>query len=125
MLLGYFTLLGIFISCLGLLGLAAYTAERRTKEIGIRKALGASATNIVAMLSQEFLGMVMLANVLAWPIAYYTMNRWLQDFAYRIDLGLGVFILGGLLALLIALATVSSQAIKAALANPVDALRYE
>ena len=121
----YFTGLTIFIACLGLFGLVAFTAERRTKEIGLRKALGASVRQIVSMLSREFLVLVLIANVIAWPVAWYAMNRWLEDFAYRIDLGLGTFILAGLLALVIALATVSYQAIKAATANPVEALRYE
>jgi putative ABC transport system permease protein len=117
--------LAILVACLGLFGLAAYTVERRTKEIGVRKVLGASVTNIVALLSKEFVILVGVANLIAWPVAYYAMSRWLQDFAYRIDLGVGVFVLGGILVLVIALMTVSVQAIKAARANPVDALRYE
>ena len=123
--LGGFTVLAIFIACLGLFGLVSFAAEQRTKEIGIRKALGATASNIVLLLSKDFARPVILANVIAWPIAYYAMNNWLQNFAYRIDLGMGTFVLGGMLALAIALVTVSYQAIKAALANPVDALRYE
>jgi putative ABC transport system permease protein len=123
--LGSFAGLAIFIACLGLFGLASFTAEQRTKEIGIRKVLGASVTNIVMLLSKEFVLMVVLANLIAWPVAYYAMSRWLQDFAYRIEPGPGVFLLGGALALLIALLTVSAQAVKAARANPVDVLRYE
>jgi putative ABC transport system permease protein len=122
---GALSLLAIFIACLGLFGLVSFTAAQRTKEIGIRKVLGASVSNIVMLLSKEFLMLVALANLIAWPVAYCVMSRWLQDFAYRIELGPGVFLLGGALALLIALLTVSAQAVKAARANPVDALRYE
>jgi putative ABC transport system permease protein len=121
----YFTLLAIFIACLGLFGLASFTAEQRTKEIGIRKALGASITGIIMLLSKEFTKWVLLANIIAWPIAYVAMNRWLQNFAYRINMGLGTFILAALLALIIALLTVGYQAIKTARANPVESLRYE
>jgi putative ABC transport system permease protein len=124
-LLRMFSILAIVIACLGLLGIASFTVTQRTKEVGIRKVLGASVSNIVLLLSREFILLVGLANLIAWPVAYYAMNRWLQDFAYRIELGPGVFIVGGVLALIIALMTVSAQAIKAARANPVDALRYE
>ena len=120
-----FSALAIFIACLGLFGLAAFTTQQRTKEIGIRKILGASVSGIVCLLSKDFLKLVIFANLIAWPIAYYAMNQWLQSFAYRIDLGIGTFILSGLIALLIAILTVSYQAIKAARANPVEALRYE
>jgi len=120
-----FTLLAIFIACLGLFGLASFTAEQRTKEIGIRKALGASITGIIMLLSKEFTKWVLLANIIAWPIAYVAMNRWLQNFAYRINMGLGTFIIAALLALIIALLTVGYQAIKAARANPVESLRYD
>ena len=123
--LGGFTVLAIFIACLGLFGLASFAAEQRTKEIGIRKILGAPVSHIALLLSKDFIKPVILANLIAWPVAYYAMNRWLQHFAYRIDLDIGIFALGGVLALAIALATVSYQAVKAALANPVDALRYE
>jgi len=122
---GVFSALAIFVACLGLLGLASFTVERRTKEIGIRKVLGASVSSIVVLLSREFIILIAVANLIAWPAAYYAMRRWLQDFAYRIELGPGVFVLGGMLALGIALLTVSLQAVKAARANPVDALRYE
>jgi ABC-type antimicrobial peptide transport system permease subunit len=124
-LFGYFSILAIFISCLGLLGLASFTAEQKTREIGIRKVLGASITNIVFMQSKEFLALVALANIIAWPLAFYFADKWLQDFAYRININVGSFVLAGLIALFIAMLTVSYQAIKAALANPVDALKYE
>jgi ABC-type antimicrobial peptide transport system permease subunit len=124
-LFGAFALLAVFISCLGLLGLVAFTAERRTKEIGIRKALGASVTRIVSLLCREYLVLVVLANGIAWPIAYITMSQWLEGFVCRADLGVGFFLSAGLAALLIALLTVSVLAIRAARANPVDSLRYE
>ena len=120
-----FAVLAIFIACLGLLGLASFTAEQRTKEIGIRKALGASVNGIAGLLSKDFLKLVVAANVMAWPAAYYAMHKWLQNFAYRIELDWQVFAVAGGAALLIALLSVSTQAVKAALANPVEALRYE
>ena len=120
-----FSILAIFVASLGLFGLASFTAQRRIKEIGIRKVLGASVSNLVLMLSKEFALLVGIANLIAWPIAYYAMNRWLQDFAYRIDLEIWAFVLSGFLALFIALTTVSYQAWKVARTNPVDALRYE
>ena len=120
-----FTGLAIFIACLGLLGLATFTAEQRTKEIGIRKVLGASAPGLVSMLVKDFAKLVILANLVAWPVAYLAMDAWLQDFAYRIDINLWTFILSGGIALLIAVLTIGYQAIKAALANPIKALRYE
>ncbi|MBC6948305.1 ABC transporter permease, partial [candidate division KSB1 bacterium] len=123
--LGVFAVLAIAIACLGLFGLAAYVAEQRTKEIGIRKVLGASLAGIVSLLSKDFVKLVLLANMLAWPIGWYAMNRWLQNFSYRIEIGWGIFAFAGGLAVVIALATVSTQAIRAALANPVEALRYE
>ncbi len=122
---GYISSLAIFIACLGLFGLASFTVERRTKEIGVRKVLGASATGIAGLLSKDFVKLVLAANLIAWPIAYFAMNKWLQDFAYRINIGRWVFALAGGIALIIALLTVSTQAIKAALANPIEALRYE
>ena len=124
-LFGLFSILAIFVASLGLFGLASFTAQLRIKEIGIRKVLGASVSNLVLMLSKEFALLVGLANLIAWPIAYYAMNRWLQDFAYRIDLNIWAFVLSGFLALLIALTTVSYQAYKVARTNPVDALRDE
>jgi putative ABC transport system permease protein len=122
---GYFTLLALLIAALGLFGLAAYSAEQRTKEIGIRKVLGASVANIVALLSKDFVKLVILGFVIAIPIAWYGMNQWLADFAYRIEIGPGIFALAGGAALVIALLTVSWQSIKAAVANPVDSLRNE
>ncbi len=121
----YFSILAILISCLGLLGLASFMAEQRTKEIGIRKVLGATASNIVTLLSKEFTKWVIVANIIAWPIAYFSLNKWLQSYAYKTNVALWSFVLSGALALLIALATVSYQSIKAALANPADSLRYE
>ncbi|MBW2174355.1 MAG: FtsX-like permease family protein, partial [Deltaproteobacteria bacterium] len=115
----------IFISCLGLFGLTAFEAERRTKEIGIRKVLGASIFSIVHVLSLEFAKWVLLANIVAWPVAYYFMSKWLQIFAYRINLDWWIFILAGVVALGIALLTVSYQAVRAATANPAETLRYE
>jgi ABC-type antimicrobial peptide transport system permease subunit len=117
--------LAIFISCLGLFGLAAYTAERRTKEIGIRKVLGASIAGIAALLSKDFLKLIIISFVIAFPIAWYYMNIWLQDFAYRININWVVFFAAGLGAIVIALLTISYQAIKAAIANPVKSLRAE
>jgi ABC-type antimicrobial peptide transport system permease subunit len=115
----------IFISCMGLFGLALFTAEQRTKEIGIRKVLGATVTNIVTLLSRDFVLLVVIALVVASPVAWYFMNRWLEDFAFRIHIGWGIFIAAGSLAIFIALFTVSFQAIKAATANPVESLKTE
>lgn len=120
-----FAILAILIGCLGLFGLAAYTAEKKTKEIGIRKALGASVKSVLILLSKEFVKWILIANAVAWPIAYLLMNQWLNDFAYRTDISMMVFITAGASALLIALGAVSYQAFKAALANPVDSLKYE
>ncbi len=117
--------LTIFISCLGLFGLAAYTAERRTKEIGIRKVLGATVQNLLYLLSKDFLLLVCIAFLIAFPLAWWAMHNWLQDFAYRITINWQVFVIAGALAILIALITVSFQAIKAAIANPVKSLRTE
>ena len=121
----YFTVLMIFISCLGLFGLASFTAEQRTKEIGIRKVMGASVSKIMLMLSTEFIKWVAIANVFAWPVAYFLMRQFLRNFAYRIHLSLEMFVFSGLLALVVALVTVSSQSARAARANPVNSLRYE
>ncbi len=120
-----FSALAIFIACLGLFGLASFAAEQRTKEIGIRKVLGASVASIVVFFTQGFAKWVILANIFAWPVAYYFMNNWLQNFAYRINLSIWIFIISGLTTLVIALLAVSYQAIKAASANPADSLRYE
>jgi len=121
----YISFLAIFIACLGLFGLAAFTAEQRTKEIGVRKVLGASVPGIVMLLSKDFLKLVAIACVIAIPLGYLVAQRWLEDFAYHIDLGVGIFLLASGLAVLIALLTVSYQAVKAAVANPVKSLRYE
>ena len=121
----YFTLLGIVIACLGLFGLASFTAEQRTKEIGIRKVLGATASQVMALLSTEFMRWIVVANVVAWPVAYFVMREWLSHFAYRTNITLAVFILSGGLSAVIALITVSFQAVKAAVANPVESLKYE
>jgi putative ABC transport system permease protein len=120
-----FALLAIIIACLGLFGLATYIAEQRTKEIGIRKVLGASVTNIVRMLSTDFVKLVMLAFVIATPIAWWFMHTWLQEFAFRIDLNWMIFAVTGIVALIVALITLSFQAIRAAIANPVDSLKTE
>jgi putative ABC transport system permease protein len=122
---GYFTAIAILISCLGLLGLAIFSAEQRTKEIGVRKVLGASVSSIVALLSKDFLKLVALAVLIASPLAWFAMNKWLQSFAYRIHINWTVFAITALAALLIALITISFQAIKAAIANPVKSLRSE
>jgi putative ABC transport system permease protein len=121
----YFVLLAIFISCLGLLGLSAFMAEQKTKEIGIRKALGASVPRIVLLLTRQFLLWVLLANIIAWPVAYVAMRSWLDNYPFRTSLGLPLFLLSSAAALLITMFTVSFQAVRAARANPVDSLRYE
>jgi len=120
-----FSGLSIFIACLGLFGLALFNIQNKTKEIGIRKVMGASILNVALILTKNFLILVLISNVIAWPTSYYFMNRWLQDFAYRIDISWWVFVLSGGIVLVIAVATVSLQAIKAATANPVENLRYE
>jgi len=124
-LLRVFAGLAIFIACLGLLGLASFTAEQRTKEIGIRKVLGASISSVLGLLSKDFMKLVLLAFAIATPFAWLVMRHWLQSFAYRIDISIWVFVLAGVIALAVALLTVSTQAIKAAVANPIEALRYE
>lgn len=121
----YFSLLAILISCLGLFGLASFMAERRTKEIGLRKVLGASSAHIVCLLSGEFVKWIVIANLIAWPAAYLALHTWLENYAYRIKIQWWVFLLSGMLALAIAFLTVSYQAFKSARANPVKALRYE
>jgi len=123
--LNAFTLFAIIISCLGLFGLASFLTEQRTREIGIRKVLGASESSIVFLLSKQFTKWVLISNIFAWPAAYIIMNEWLKSFAYRINIGIWAFVLSGMLAVGIALITVSYQAIRAAWANPVDSLRYE
>ena len=123
--LGIFAGLTIFIACLGLFGLVTFIAEQRIKEIGIRKVLGASVFGIVSLLSKSFIKLVVVSIILASPIAYYVMNRWLQDFAFRINIEWWVFVVAGVSAVVIALLTVSYQAIKAALMNPVKSLKTE
>ena len=122
---GYASFLAILIACLGLFGLAAFTAQQRTKEIGIRKVLGASFARIVLLLSKDFAKLVLVAFALATPLAYFAMRRWLDSFAYRIEISWGIFLIAGLMALLVALLTVGYQSIRAALADPVESLRYE
>jgi putative ABC transport system permease protein len=124
-LLWIFTGLAIFVGCLGLFGLAAFSAEQRVKEIGIRKVLGASVISIIALLSGKFLRPVLLASVIGFPLAWWAMRQWLQDFPYRVSISWWVFVLAGVAAVLIALLTVSFQAMRAAVANPVKSLRTE
>jgi putative ABC transport system permease protein len=121
----YFAFFAILIACLGLFGLASFTAERRTKEMGVRKALGASAANLVLLIARDFIKLVGIAFVIATPLAYLAMDSWLSDFAYRTNMGAGIFIMAGLIALAIALLTVSYHALKVAMVNPVQSLRYE
>ena len=120
-----FSIIAIIIACLGLFGLAAFVAEQRTKEIGIRKVLGASVSGLVALLSKDFVRLVAISFVIAAPLAWLAMHKWLQDFEYRITISWTVFLLAGLMALAIAIITISFQAIKAAVANPVKNLRSE
>jgi putative ABC transport system permease protein len=115
----------IFISCMGLFGLGMFTAQRRTKEIGIRKVLGASVADIATMLSKDFVKLVLIALIIASPIAWYFMNQWLQDFVYRTNISVWIFVFAGFAAMLFAMLTVSFQAIKSAIANPVESLRTE
>lgn len=124
-LFGFFALFAIFVASLGVLGLASFAAQQRLKEVGIRKVLGASIFGIIMLLSKEFLVLVGVANLVSWPLAYYVLTQWLQNFAYRMDMGVLPFVLGGFLTLVIAMSTVSYQAWKAARINPVDALKYE
>jgi putative ABC transport system permease protein len=120
-----FSLLAIVVACLGLFGLAAFTAERRTKEIGIRKVLGARTADIVKLLAWQFSKPIIVANLIAWPVAWWAMRDWLNTFDARIDLGPTPFVLAGFTALAVALATIAAHAIKVARANPIHALRYE
>jgi hypothetical protein len=121
----YFSGLAILISCLGLFGLASFTAQRRQKEIGIRKVVGASVGQIAVMLSTEFMRLILIAILIAFPVSWWAMNQWLQGFAYRIDIGTGVFVLAAVSVMLITLLTIGFQAVRAALANPVKTLRSE
>jgi len=124
-LFNYFAGIAIFISCLGLLGLAAYTAQVRTREIGVRKVLGASVSGIVGLLARDFIKLVLIAIIIATPVAWFAMNKWLQDYAYRINISWWVFVLAGFTAVIVAFVTISIQTVKAALANPVKSLRAE
>ncbi|MFC1513798.1 ABC transporter permease [candidate division KSB1 bacterium] len=123
--IGFFSILAVFIACLGLLGLAAYTADQRTKEVGIRKVLGATLPNLLLLLSKEFAKLIGLSFLIAVPTAYIVLNDWLEDFAYRIDIPYFLFVLAGLITLVIALVTVSFQTIKLARTNPIDSIKYE
>jgi putative ABC transport system permease protein len=121
----YFTFLAIFISCLGLFGMASFTAEQRTKEIGIRKVLGASITNIIVLISRDFVMLLLVSNVIAWPIAYYLMGKFLNNYAYRTSIAAWIFIVSGMVAVFIALLTVCIKIVRVAHSNPVNSLRYE
>jgi putative ABC transport system permease protein len=120
-----FSMLAIFIACLGLFGLATFNTLQRIKEIGIRKVLGASVPNILTLLSREIVILVIVANVIAWPVAWYFMDKWLNIFAYRIEMNVLLYVLAAFVAIAIALITVSSQTLKAAMSNPANTLRYE
>jgi putative ABC transport system permease protein len=120
-----FTIISILISCLGLFGLAAFAAQQRIKEIGVRKVLGASVGSMVGLLSGDFIKLVIISMLIATPLTWYIMNQWLQDFAYKISIQWWMFVLAGALAVIIAMVTVSTQAIKAAITNPVKSLKSE
>jgi putative ABC transport system permease protein len=120
-----FSSLAISIACLGIFGLASFTAEQKTKEIGIRKVMGASIATIIKLINKEFLKLILASNIIAWPITWYFMKNWLNNFIYRIDLTIWPFIISGFLAIIIAIVSVSYQAIRASNVNPVVALRYE
>jgi len=120
-----FSLLAVLIASLGLFGLASYTAEQRTKEIGIRKVLGSSVSGVVVLLNKEYAKLVLLANVIAWPLAYFIMHRWLQNFAFRTNLGIDLFLFSAAAVFFIALLSVSIKSFLAARSNPVDSLRFE
>jgi putative ABC transport system permease protein len=120
-----FTILSVFISCLGLFGLASFMALRRNKEIGIRKVLGAKISSVVGLLIKEFSKWIIVANLIAWPLSYFVLDRWLKTFPYRTDIKLWLFLGTGLVTFLVAILTVSYQSVRAAIANPVESLRYE
>lgn len=120
-----FAILAVFVACLGLFGLVTFMAEQRTKEIGVRKVLGASVANLVAMLSKDFLKLVGISTIIAFPLAWWAMHYWLKDFAYRINISWWIFLAAAIIALMVALITISVQAIKAANANPAKSLRTE
>jgi len=121
----YFSFLAIFVACLGLYGMASFSTVQRTKEIGIRKVLGSTTTGIITLLGKELVGLILIANLVAWPLSFLVMKQWIQNFPYRVNINIGLFFASSLIVLLIGLLTVSYQAIRAALANPVDSLRYE
>jgi len=123
--LNYFSIFAIVIACLGLLGLVAFAAEQRTKEIGIRKVLGANSKDVIKLLGKDFVKLIVVANIIAIPISYFVMDLWLEDFAYRVSIGIGVFFISSLIVFLIASVTVIIQSVKAAVSNPVDSLKYE
>jgi putative ABC transport system permease protein len=120
-----FSIIALLVACLGLFGLTVYAAEIRVKEIGIRKVLGASIPNITVLMSREFILWVIIANIIAWPAAYLAMSRWLSNFAYRVNVHVWTFLFSSVLVIIFAMVTVSYQAIRAAVSNPVDSLRYE
>jgi len=123
--IGYFAMLAIFISCLGLFALSTYMAEQRTKEIGVRKVFGANTSGIIVLISREFIKWVIIANIIAWPLAWYAMKNWLDGYVYHTRISVDIFILTLVISLLIALITVTYQSIYTALKNPVDAIKYE
>jgi putative ABC transport system permease protein len=123
--MGYFTALAVFIACMGLFGLALFMMRGRTREIGIRKVFGASIIGIWLSLTRDFTWWILIANAIAWPITFFGISQWLRNFAYRIDITIWPFLGAGLFTLLIALLTVTWQALRAATANPIDSLRYE
>jgi putative ABC transport system permease protein len=122
---GLFTLLAIFVACLGLFGLASFMTIQRTKEIGIRKVLGSSISGIILLLSKGFIQLVLIANLIAWPLAWWIMNKWLESFPYRIEINFILFVLAGLGVVIIAFLSVGFQTLKAALINPAETLKYE
>jgi putative ABC transport system permease protein len=124
-LFGLFSIIAVSIGCLGLFGMASHACERRTKEIGIRKVLGASISDILGILMGEFARLIVVANLIAWPISYFVMSRWLNGFVYRTGMGLGIFLASGTVTLLIAALTVSFHSVRSANANPSVSLRYE
>jgi ABC-type antimicrobial peptide transport system permease subunit len=124
-LFGLFSIIAVSIACLGLFGMASHACERRTKEIGIRKVLGASISNILGILMKDFARLIMIANLAAWPIAYFIMSQWLNGFVYRTGIGVGIFLLSGTVTLLVAALTVSFHSVRTANANPSVSLRYE
>ena len=124
-LFGFFSLIAIVIACIGLVALVGFMIKQRTKEIGIRKVLGASVQDVLVLLTKEFIKLILLANLIAYPLGWLLMNNWLKDFAYRININWWIFFAAGLLAVIIALTTISFQAVKAAIANPVKSLRME